>query len=547
MANLGDFNPFRILPENLMLKVLLYTFEKDAKSGFEHFMDYDAVNKKLRESISNEDNWDFIVNSTPPEFNVELIASLKNNKIKTKEGRYQVGICLLLLKFIYGRVKPYPDDDYLLNEYDHYFNALTHINTHFKEYPGVLYAASYVSFALAKRFLTMRRNKEEMRSRGGILYLLALDCAILSNNLDHPLAKLFLDDMNIQLARQNINVKKYVKGTVPKLPAVKIDEALQVLSPKKKLDFSGFSDEDHEMIIVIWQKLMIENLYRARDLFKFAVNYDMVRPLTEYFYHCFSKNHFHRHVLAYNPMFVLSDRKENILYLLRQYSVKDLITLHQAFKVYYPKPDSVLLSTLLKVSVSELSSMSELINHVLTLPNCGTRGWQINFLDAYRDAIDDGSLKEVSAAQMKMVLYYFKLVDRAGELAIIVDRDAYLLGKIMHRQDDKIHNGAIAVVKQLMRLSSFDPLGTLNQQEILLTCLYTHSDILYELNISEENDYDRVASVIIEAYNKFVATPANEANSAQVFVAEFLKRNDEKIKELKLVLNDEFKSLGLRA
>lgn len=547
MADSKDFNPFRILPESLMLKVLFYTFEKDAKSGFEHFMDYDSVNKKLREILSNEENWSFIVKNTPPEFNVEMISDLKNNKIKTKEGRYQVGICLLLLKFIYARVKPHADDEYLIKQYDYYYSALDHINTHFKEFPGVLYANAYVSFHIAKRLLTMHKSKGDMKAKGGVLYLLAIDCAQLADKLDHPLAKLFHDDINIQLVRQNIQVKKHIEGKILKAPTIKIEDVIEVLSPDKKIDFSSYSEEEQEIIIVTWQKLMIENLFRAQDLFKFAVNYELVKPLTEYFYSCFSQNHFHRMVLAYNPIFVMSDRKENILYLFKQYNINALVTIHQAFRIFYPKPDSVLMSTLLKLTVDEIKAMSGHIDHVLSLPKSGTRGWQINFLDAYRESVDDGSLKEVSPAQMKIVLHYFNLVDRAGELAIIVEREAYMLGKILHCQDDTTHNVAMAVIKQLMRLTSFDPLGSIDQQEILLSCLYNHRDIVYGLNVSNEKDYDQIATTITQAYKNLIAVPVNSTNNVKVIVPEFIKRNTEKLNELKVELDTQFKSLGFRA
>ena len=122
-----------------------------------------------------------------------------------------------------------------------------------------------------------------------------------------------------------------------------------------------------------WQKLIIENYTNACELFYHTFQYEKLVNITEYFYNCYEINHFHRLVLAYNPLFFHIEHKENILYLLQVFSVDELVAIHQGFRVYQPQPDSVLLSTMLTMNMDELKEFRIIVNEIeiLTLPQKG--------------------------------------------------------------------------------------------------------------------------------------------------------------------------------
>lgn len=538
-----DFNPFSILPRSLMLRVLLHTYEQDATGDFKHFMDYDHVSDELRDILGKKENLKFTLDSMPTEFNIQLIETLKHRKIETAPGRYRASVALLFLQYMYSHVKPFADDEFLEKQYPYYFQALEHIKTYFDQYPMVMYITAYLSFYIAKRMLFANQHDATMRERGANLYKLAIDCVVIATQLEHPLASLLHNDMNLQMARHRVSIKELIQSSLPKVPKVGIDELVSVLTDghQFKVDLSHFSDEDKDMLVVTWQKLLLENCTRARELFKFVVDYDKLMLLTDYFYQCFVVNHFHRHVLAHNPIFVLKNN-ENLLYLLKTYKVKSLVNLHQGFRVFYPKPDSVLLTTVMSIPLNELKEMAPAIDHFLTLPQRGYRGWRMCFIDGYRHAVDDGTLKKPTAAQMRMVLNYYMLVDRAGEIDTIMEREAHLVGKIFRINDDKLHNIASAVIHQLRRFTTFDPLGHLDHQEILLSTLYQDREALTVCEPKCHQDYDQMASAIILSYKRLIADSLSTQH--KIIVPDFIQVHQEKLDDVREDIHQRFVDLG---
>lgn len=542
MANSEDFNPFSILPKSLMLRVLHHTFEKDAIGDFKNFMDYDAVNGNFRKILGHEKNLKYILDSMPTELNIQLITSLKKRKIINPPGRYRAGVALLFLKYLYQHVKPFPDDEFLENQFDYYFDALLHVQKFFHDYPMVVYVNAYVAFYMAKRLLLVSAGNQSMREHGFKLFKVAAECIVRAHELDHPLAQLFHNDMMLQMSRQNLNMKELLKGEIPKEPKISVKDVVNILAKKNKVNLDLIDEENQSMIVVTWQKLILENTERARDLFNFAVDYDLLESLTHYFYECFVVNHFHRHVLAYNPVFVVKNNK-NLLKMFKYWKVNALVGMHQGFRVFYPSPNSLLLCTLLKTDEEGLDDLKPLVDHFLTLPQKGTRGWRVCFIDAYRDAVDDGSLKNVSEGQMRVVLKYFELVNQAGMIHSIMEREAYILGSVFHCNNDMVHEIAIAVIMQLTRYSSFDPLGHLDHQEILLSTLYQDRETLNQVQIRTAQDFERVATSIIQSYKKHISDSMQ--NQAEIIVPEFLRGNKEKLSIVRKDFHQKFVDLGL--
>lgn len=540
--NQDDFNPFEILPKTVMLRVLAHTFEKDANGDFKNFMDYKAVSKELRHILGDKSNFTTIMSSMPTEFNIKLITTLKHRKITNEQGRYRAGVALLFLKHLYARVKPHTDYDYLTEQFDYYYKALSHINKKFKDYPMVIYINGFVSFQIAKRLFVAHANNDELKLKAGKLIEVAVRSMIRADELEHPIAPLFHDDANLQLVRNGIKVKNWVKAKLPKRKKVTMSLLAQVLSPDKKISFKGYSDEEQDMLHVTWQKLIIEDCYNSRALFEFAVNHDLVMRLTDYFYSCFAESYFHRVVLAFNPIFTHSDCKENIIWLFNTYKVNTLVNLHQGFRVYSPEPDSVLLSVLLETPLNKVKEAKVYIDNVLRLPQQGMQGWKMNFLDAYRDSIDEGALKKVSFDQMKMVISYFSLVDRSGMIGSIMDRDAFLLCKVFHCNDDKIHKIACEIVNQVVRLSTFDPLGHLDHQEILLSYLYDDPNLLIPLEMKDESDCEQLAKIIMQSYKNIIASKLK--SQPEIIVPEFIRNNHVQFNNLRVELTDKFQNMG---
>ncbi|MCB1827886.1 MAG: hypothetical protein KDH94_05595, partial [Coxiellaceae bacterium] len=520
------FNPFRILPENVMLSVIATLFEKETQGGYTDLMNYKAVSKELVNVLGDQPHFDEIMATMPNEFNVDLVHELEHRKINTKEGRYRAGVALLFLKFLYSQVKPFPDDRYLEEHYDLYKTALERIVEDYVDYPMVIYINGYVAFQIAKRLLTRRAENGDSKANGGAIYKIALDSIIAAEKLDHPLAPILHDDTELQLFRNHIHLEDFVDYDQYHAKNIVMDDIIRVLCPGRKVDLSFIDPEDKEMIVVTWQKLAIENCIKARDLFNFALDHETLQNLTHYFHQCFIRNHFHRHVLAYNSVFLHCNQHANILKLFKTYKVSALVDLYQAFRTYYPRPDSLLFSILLTISKDELKDMMPLVDHILSLPQKGTQGWKICFLDGYRDAMDDGTLRDVSLAQMKMVLSYIYLVDHAGLIDTILERDVLMLHKIFHCNQDKIHKIAVAIVHQLTRFSTFDPLGHLDHQEVLLAYIYTDIDMLIPVSMKDEKDCDLLAKAIIQSYKKHVSD--SRSQQAEIIVPEYIQNNAEK-------------------
>jgi hypothetical protein len=542
MISSHEFNPFNILPRELMLHILLHTFTTDGKESLEVILNYKKANKEFRSLLSDEGNFKYIMDSMPTEFNIAILPSLRTRMTVTEEGRYRAGLALLFLKYLYEQIKPFPDDEFLLQRFDDYYLSLEYLQEFFTDYPMPMYIGGYVAYYIAKRLMIINPLDKELRKKAAQVYKISVHCINRAHELEHPLAQIFYADMVSQLQRDGINIEEHIKVDLPDIPSVDLDLLSSLLSNKHKINVSFFPDEIKTLILVTWQKLIIENYSKACDLFYHTFQYEKLVNLTEYLYNCYEINHFHRHVLAYNPLFVHSDKKENIIYLLQVFSVDELVAIHQGFRVYQPQPDSVLLSTMLNMDKDELKQFRILVNEMLTLPQKGSSGWRACFLDAYRNAIDDGSLKVISSKQMKSILKYLILVGHASKIDTILERDAEIINYILHCKNDKVHDLALAVIEQLLTFNRMQPLGQLDQQEIILRAIYQDAIHLSTVKIKGPKDLDRMATIFDDTYAAMIAPNVPIETDFKVY--DYMFKNREKFSELLQAIHIKFIESG---
>ncbi len=512
MINSQEFNPFNILPQPLMLHILLHTFTKDGKCSLDAILDYQKADQEFTAILSNEDNLKYIFQSMPTEFNIDLYPTLKRRKILTEEGRYRAGLALLFLKYLYEHVKPFPDDEFLINRYEDYHTSFKYIKEYFVDYPMPMFVSAIVAFYISKRLMTMDTLDKNLINKGAEIYSIATFCIKRADDLEHYLAKIFYADMVSQLQRVNMRIEDYISEDQRiQLPS-DIPDLISVLGGEPAVDLSEFDDEKQTLLFVTWRKLVIEKTTKAKDLFKFAYEQKKLIPLTEFYYGCYQMNHFHRHILAFNPLFDHAEKKENLLFLLEKFSVDSLVTLHQAFLVRHPKPDSILLSTVLSMDKSELTDIKTLISELLTLPQKENSSWRICFHEAYRDAVDEGLLKSVSPRQLKMILHYFILVNHYDRIDAILERDAAILECIFHCQNNQVHDIALAVFKQIVDFTRTQLFTQLHHQEIILKVIYQDANFLSKLKLPAQCDITKIASVIVDTFVEIIIPhlPTNE-------------------------------------
>jgi hypothetical protein len=542
MLTSTEFNPFNILPRELMLHILLHTFTSDGKESLEGVLDYKKANKDFSAQLSDEGNFKYIMDSMPTEFNIGLLPTLRRRKVIEEEGRYRAGLALLFLKYLYEQLKPFPNDEFILQNYDDYYTSLQYLEEYFIDFPMPMYIGSMVAFYIAKRLMTINPLDKDLRKKGANVYKIALHCAVRAHELEHPLAQIFHSDMASQLQRADIDINNYIKEGLPETPVVTLDYLVSMLSAKNKINVSFFSDEIQTLLLVTWQKLIIENYANACELFYQAFQHEKLPDITEYYYNCYEINHFHRHILACNPLFSHVEHIENILYLIQVFSVEALIDLHQGFRVHHPHPDSVLLSTMLSMKKDELKEFRLLVNDILALPQKGSPGWRVCFLDAYRNAVDDGSLKTVSPKQMKIVLKYIILVDQATKIDTILERDAGIIDAVFHCNNDKLHQIALTVAEQLQAFNRMNHLGQLDQQEILLRAIYQDAIHLSTVNIKGPIDLNRMATIIVDTYAAMIAP--NVPTQPDFKVYDYMFSNRPKFRELLQAVHAKFIDAG---
>lgn len=546
MSNIKEFNPFDILPRALMMQMLLQTFSRDTIRTLEIFLDYHKVSQELRNIIGDETNFQFILDSMPKEFNVSLHLSLRKRITTTQEGRYRAGSALLFLKYLYNKIKPFPNDEFIKNQFTDYFTSLEHIEKQLSDAPLPMYIAGYVTFYIAKRLYLTNPLNEEFQDNAFSLYLISLNCTARAHELLHPLARIFYADMELQLQRHNIKFLEEENGISDEPPKIEFTELLNLLADEDlPFNVNLFNDETQTLILVTWLKLMIEDYQKTRDLFNFTYRNEKLLAITEYYYTCYQINHFHRHILAFNPLFYDAKYHDNILYLLQVYDVDTLVTIHQCFRVYHPKPDSILLSTMLRMNSNDLKDFCAVINEFLELPQKGTHIWKISFQDAYRDALDDGTLKRASTKQMIMALKYLVLLHHARRLDDIIERDAEILDAILHCKQDLLHEIALATINQLSSFKLINPLGQIAHQEIILKLIYQDEYYLSLLNVDSSQDLNHIASIIIDSYATTIAPALTDTSSIKIF--EYMYENLSKFRDLKTSIHNKLTELHLLA
>ncbi len=543
MIRSQEFNPFNILPRQLMLLIMLQTFAEEGHGSLEVILDYQKAHPDFSAILSDESNFKYILDSMPTEFNIGLITTLRLRKITTEEGRYRAGLALLFLKYLYERVKPIPDDDFLVNRYDDYYSSLKYLQEYFVDYPMPMYLAGIVAFYISKRLMTLNPLDKKLRENGTEIYKIATQCIIRADALEHPLAKIFYVDMASQLQRVDIRTEDIINGDFPSMPKIDLTYLISVLGENLPIDISTFSDETQTLLFVTWSKLIIENYSNACELFSFASQHNKLIQITDYFYRCYQVNHFHRHILAFNPLFVHIEKKENLLYLLEKFSVDSLVNLHQSFRVNNPHSDSILLSTLLTMKKEELCDFRALVSDILSFPQKETSGWRICFHEAYRNAIDEGALKTVSARQMKMILHYFILGNESDYIDSIIDRDARIPDCVFHCRNDQVHDIALAVIKQIVDFTRSQFFTQLYQKELILKVIYQDCIFLSTLKITEHSEFTKIASIIVDTYVEMIAPRLPPQEDLKVY--DFIFNNQALFRELKDAIHQKLKEYSV--
>ncbi len=542
MISSQEFNPFNILPRELMLHILLHTFTTEGKESLEVILDYKKANKDFSALLSDESNFKFIMDSMPAEFNIGLYPTLKRRMTVTDEGRYRAGLALLFLKYLYENIKPFPDDEFIINRFDDYYLSLEYLQEYFTMGPMPMYVGGFVAFYIAKRLMMINPLDKNLREKGAKVYNISVKCIARAHELEHSLAQIFYADMNSQLQRADIDLNGHLKADMPIIPEVTLEHLVSLLSEQRKVNLSFLNDEIRTLLLVTWQKLIIEDYAKSCELFYHTYQYEQLVKITEYFYTCYEINHFHRHVLAYNPLFVHVDCKENILYLLQTFSTEDLVAFHQGFRVYQPHPDSVLLSTMLRMKKDELKEFRLIVNEILALPKTASSGWKVCFLDAYRNAVDNGTLKVVSSRQMKAILKYLILVDHASKIDSILDRGSEIMNFILHCNNDGVHDIALAVFEQLLTFNRMQIPGQLDHQEIILRVIYQDAIHLSTTCIQAAKDLDRMATIIIDTYTTMIAPQVPTGADFKVY--DYMYYNRPKFRELLEAIHTKFIESG---
>ncbi len=174
MISSQEFNPFNILPRELMLHILLHTFTTEGKKSLEVILNYKKANKEFRTLLSDESNFKYIMDSMPTEFNISIYPTLRKRMTVTEEGRYRAGLALLFLKYLYEKIKPFPDDEFILEQFDDYYASLEYLQEFFTQGPMPMYIGGYVAFYIAKRLMTINPLDKELRSKGAKVYNIAV-------------------------------------------------------------------------------------------------------------------------------------------------------------------------------------------------------------------------------------------------------------------------------------------------------------------------------------------------------------------------------------
>lgn len=517
MIRSQEFNPFNILPRQLMLLIMLQTFAEEGHGSLDIILDYQKANKDFTAILSDESNLKYIFDSLPQEFNIAMYPSLRRRMITTEEGRYRAGLALLFLKYLYEHVKPFPNDDFLINHYNDYHTSLKYLEEYFVDYPMPMYICGFVSFYISKRLLTLNPLDKDLQEKGAEIYNISTKCIIRADELEHPLAKIFYADMDSQLQRMNVRIEDFNKVNSHPNMLMNLSDLIKILDEKLSIDISKFDDETQTLLFVTWRKLALENYYHARDLFSFSFQNNKLIQLTEYFYRCYQVNHFHRHTLAFNPLFMHIENKENILFLLEKFSIDSLVDLHQSFRVNHPHPDSILLTTILTMNKSELNDIRSLISDILTLPQKENSGWRFCFHEAYRNAIDESTLKTVSPRQMKMVLHYFILVNHYDQIESILERDASIPDCVFHCRSNKVHDIALAVFKQIIDFTRSHSFTRLYQKEMILKLIYQDCIFLSTLKLTEQSDFTKIASMLVDTFAKMIIPQLPDQEEMKVY------------------------------
>lgn len=166
---------------------------------------------------------------------------------------------------------------------------------------------------------------------------------------------------------------------------------------------------------------------------------------------------------------------------------------------------------------SELNEFRLLISDILTLPQKENSGWRFCFHEAYRNAIDEGTLKTVSPRQMKMVLHYFILVNHYDQIESILERDASIPNCVFHCRSNQVHDIALAVFKQIIDFTRSHSFTQLYQKEMILKVIYQDCIFLSTLKLTEQSEFTKIASILVDTFAQMIIPQLPDQEDLKVY------------------------------
>jgi hypothetical protein len=143
---------------------------------------------------------------------------------------------------------------------------------------------------------------------------------------------------------------------------------------------------------------------------------------------------------------------------------------------------------------------------------------------------------------MKSILKYLILVGHASKIDTILERDAEIINYILHCKNDKVHDLALAVIEQLLTFNRMQPLGQLDQQEIILRAIYQDAIHLSTVKIKGPKDLDRMATIFDDTYAAMIAPNVPIETDFKVY--DYMFKNREKFSELLQAIHIKFIESG---
>ncbi|MDQ2994419.1 MAG: hypothetical protein M3R00_05675, partial [Pseudomonadota bacterium] len=113
---------------------------------------------------------------------------------------------------------------------------------------------------------------------------------------------------------------------------------------------------------------------------------------------------------------------------------------------------------------------------------------------------------------------------------------------VFHCKNDKLHDIALMVTRQLLDINVLHPLGQLHQQEIIIKLIYLDEINIVATKIDSPNDLNRLANIIIDTYTLVVGSEL--LSESDMKVNGFMVSNRVKFRELLQIIHARFVESG---